>query len=237
MDPISLCLLAAGLVKNIQASCELYRSAKESFVEIKATADEVIAIGKEVHGFWGQLLAFFGSKPKPQDAKPQAAKPVAKNKKSAYVAVDETQVKVDIVKNLTEFFKLQEQLAAHIREEEEKSQTVYDPDQNLMEAALKRVMAQQEMDRLVVQIRECMVYQSPPEMGALYSEVFKMREVIAEEQEKARLKEEAKKREAAWLHRQEERNLQAKLAAVVVTFIFLLYLWLWLLLISRWGKT
>ena len=231
MDPISICLLAAGLVKQIQAGCELYKQAKESFVEIKATADEVIAIGKEVHGFWGQLLAFFGSKPKTQ-----AAKPVAKNKKSAYVAVDETQVKVDIVKNLTEFFRLQEQLAAHIREEEEKSLTVYDPDQNLMEAALKRVMAQQEMDRLVVTIRETMVYQSPPEMGALYSEVFKMRDVISDEQEKARLKQEAQKREAAWQHRQEERNLQAKLAAVVATTIFLLYLWLWLLLLSRWGK-
>ena len=231
MDPISICLLAAGLVKQIQAGCELYKQAKESFVEIKATADEVIAIGKEVHGFWGQLLAFFGSKPKPQ-----AAKPVAKNKKSAYVAVDETQVKVDLVKNLTEFFRLQEQLAAHIREEEEKSLTVYDPDQNLMEAALKRVMAQQEMDRLVVTIRETMVYQSPPEMGALYSEVFKMREVISDEQEKARLKQEAQKREAAWQLRQEERNLQAKLAAVVATSIFLLYLWLWLLFVSQLGK-
>ena len=143
---------------------------------------------------------------------------------------------MDIVKNLTEFFRLQEQLAAHIREEEEKSLTVYDPNQNLMEAALKRVMAQQEMDRLVVTIRETMVYQSPPEMGALYSEVFKMREVISEEQEKARLKQEAKKREAAWLQRQEQRNVQLKLAAVVVTSIFLLYLWLWLLLVSRWGK-
>jgi len=105
-----------------------------------------------------------------------------------------------------------------------------------MEAALKRVMAQQEMDRLVIQIRETMVYQSPPEMGALYSEVFKMREVISEEQEKARLKEEAKKRQDAWLHRQEERNLQAKLAAVVVTSMFLLYLWLWLWFVSHWGK-
>ena len=38
---------------------------------------------------------------------------------------------------LTQFFKLQEQLAAHIREEEEKSKNVYDPDANLMEAALK----------------------------------------------------------------------------------------------------
>ncbi len=231
MDPISICLLAAGLVKQIQAGCELYKQAKESFVEIKATADEVIAIGKEVRGFWSQLLAFFGSKPKAQ-----VAKPAVKSKKSAYVAVDETQVKVDIVKNLTEFFRLQEQLAAHIREEEEKSLTVYDPDQNLMEAALKRVMAQQEMDRLVVTIRETMVYQSPPEMGALYSEVFKMKDVISEEQEKARLKQEAQKREAAWQLRQEERNVQLKLAAVVATTIFLLYLWLWLLLLSRWGK-
>jgi hypothetical protein len=41
-------------------------------------------------------------------------------------------------------FKLQEQLAEHIREEEEKSKTVYDPDENLMEAALKRVMALQD---------------------------------------------------------------------------------------------
>jgi hypothetical protein len=230
VDPISICLLAAGLVKNIQAGCELFRQAQQSFVEIKQTADEVIAIGKEVQGFWNQLLKFFGGKPKQSTSKPLA------KKKSAYVAVDETQVKIDIVKNLTEFFRLQEQLAAHIREEEEKSLTVYDPNQNLMEAALKRVMAQQEMDRLVVTIRETMVYQSPPEMGALYSEVFKMREVISEEQEKARLKQEAKKRQDAWLHRQEERNLQLKLAAVVATTIFLLYLWLWLLLVSRWGK-
>jgi hypothetical protein len=200
-------------------------------VEIRATADEVIAIGREVKGFWSKLSGFFGSSPKPK-----AAKPVAKAKKSAYVAVDETQVKVDIVKNLTEFFKLQEQLAAHIREEEEKSRTVYDPDQNHMEAALKRVMAQQEMDRLVVQIRETMVYQSPPEMGALYSSVFDMKELIDEEQEQARLKQEAKKRQEVWLRKEEERNFQLKLAYLAATTIFLLYLWLWLLLLSRWGK-
>jgi hypothetical protein len=219
------------LVKNIQAGCELYKQAKESFVEIRATADEVIAIGREVQGFWSKLSGFFGSSPKPK-----AVKPVAKAKKSAYVAVDETQVKVDIVKNLTEFFKLQEQLAAHIREEEEKSRTVYDPDQNHMEAALKRVMAQQEMDRLIVQIRETMVYQSPPEMGALYSSVFDMKELIDEEQEQARLKQEAKKRQEVWLRKEEERNFQLKLAYLAATTIFLLYLWLWLLLVSRWGK-
>ena len=222
--------MAAGLVKQIQAGCDLYKQAKESFIEVKKTADDVTKIYKEVTGFWGNLRKLFGSKPKPQ-----VAKPVAK-KKETFVAVDETQVKVDIVKNLTEFFRLQEQLAAHIREEEEKSLTVYDPDQNHMEAALKRVMAQQEMDRLVVQIRECMVYQSPPEMGALYSEVFSMKDKIEEEQTQARLRQEAIKRQETWLRKEEERNLQAKLGAVVVTFIFLLYLWMWFVFVSHWGK-
>jgi uncharacterized protein YdaU (DUF1376 family) len=199
-------------------------------MEVKSTVDEAVGVYREVTGFWSNFSNFF--KPK---AKQSTPKPVAK-KKEKFVAVDETQVKVDIVKNLTEFFRLQEQLAAHIREEEEKSLTVYDPDQNHMEAALKRVMAQQEMDALVVQIRECMVYQSPPEMGALYSEVFSMKDKIDEEQTQARLKQEAIKRQEAWLRKEEERNLQAKLAAVVATFIFLLYLWMWFVFVSHWGK-
>jgi uncharacterized protein YdaU (DUF1376 family) len=199
-------------------------------MEVKSTVDEAVGVYREVTGFWSNFSNFF--KPK---AKQSTPKPVAK-KKEKFVAVDETQVKVDIVKNLTEFFRLQEQLAAHIREEEEKSLTVYDPDQNHMEAALKRVMAQQEMDALVVQIRECMVYQSPPEMGALYSEVFSMKDKIEEEQTQARLRQEAIKRQERWLRKEEERNLQAKLAAVVVTFIFLLYLWMWFVFVSHWGK-
>ena len=200
-------------------------------MEIKATVDEAVGVGKELYGFWGKLAKMLGGSPKPTS--PQ---PVAKKKKEKYVAVDETKVMADVVSQLTEFFKLQEQLAALIREEEEKSQTVYDPNANLMEAALNRVMALDQMAKLEVTIRETMVYQSPPEMGALYSKVFEMRDVISEEQEKARLKEEAKKRQDAWLHRQEERNLQAKLAAVAATSIFLLYLWSWLLFVSQWGK-
>jgi Fe2+ transport system protein B len=203
-------------------------------MEVKSTVDEAVGIAKEIGGFWSKLAKMFGASSAPV-AQGKSPKPVAK-KKEKFVAVDETQVKVDIVKNLTEFFRLQEQLAAHIREEEEKSLTVYDPDQNHMEAALKRVMAQQEMDALVVQIRECMVYQSPPEMGALYSEVFSMKDKIDEEQTQARLKQEATKRQEAWLRKEEERNLQAKLAAVVVTFIFLLYLWMWFVFVSHWGK-
>ena len=217
------------MVKNIQAGCELYKQAKESFVEIRNTANEVVAIGKEVKGIWETLLGFFGGK-----LKPQVAKSVSKAKKSDYVAVDETQVKADIVKNLTEFFKLQEQLEAHIRESEEKARTVvFADDVNLMEEALNRVLAQQEMERLVVQIRECMVYQSPPEMGALYSEVFSMRDIIAGEQEKARKKRDAE----SWLRKERERLLAEKQAYLLVASLFLLYIWMLIGLVSKIGRT
>jgi hypothetical protein len=64
-----------------------------------------------------------------------------------------------------------------------------------------------------------------------------MRGAIQEEQEKARLAKEAKERQTLWQQREKQRNLQAKLAGLLVTSIFLLYLWLWLSLLSRWRQT
>ena len=197
-------------------------------MEVKKTVDEIVSDAKQVRSFWQKL---FGT-----DSEPATTKPVAK-KTEKFVAVDETQVMADIVSQLTKLFRLEEQLATHIREEEEKSRNVYDPDANLMESALQRVMAQQQMAELIVTVRETMVYQSPPEMGALYSKVFEMREIIQEEQEQARLKQEAQQRYKLWQRREKQRSFQAKSAYLVATTIFLLYLWAWLLLLNRWGKT
>jgi hypothetical protein len=197
-------------------------------MEVKKTVDEIVSDAKQVRSFWQKL---FGT-----DPEPAPTQSVAK-KTEKFVAIDETQVMADIVTQLTKLFRLEEQLATHIREEEEKSKNVYDPDANLMEAALQRVMAQQQMAELIVTVRETMVYQSPPELGALYSKVFEMREIIQEEQEQARLKQEAQQRYKLWQRREKQRSFQAKSAYLVATTIFLLYLWAWLLLLNRWGKT
>jgi len=196
-------------------------------MEVKSSVDEAVGVANEVRGFWAKL---FGSKPE---------KPVAKEKrkKEAYVTVDETKVMSDIVSQLTTFFKLQDQLAAHLREEEERSKSVYDPDANLMEAALKRIMAQDQMAALEVEIREAMVYGAPKEMGALYSRTFETRDIIMQEQEQARLKEEAKERVRKWQRSEEKRDLREKSAYLVVTAILITYLWLWFLFVARLGKT
>jgi len=206
----------------------LYKQTKEQFVSIKKTVDDVASIGRDAKSFWGTLRKLFGGSPKPQ-----ATKFVAQAKKSEYVNVDETEVKAKIVKDLSAFFKLQQQLEEHIRDSEEKARTVvFADDVNLMEEALNRVLAQQEMERLVVQIREIMVFQAPQEMGALYSEVFSMRDIIAGEQEKARKKRDAE----VWQRKERERLLAEKQAYLLVAFLCLLYLWMLIGLVSRIGR-
>jgi len=190
-------------------------------MEIKKTVGEVVSDAKQVRSFWQKL---FGSTP--------AASPKSVAKKESYVAVDETQVMADIVTQLSNFFRLQEQLADHIREEEERSKTVYNPDANLMEAALKRVMAQDQMSLLETEIREAMVYQAPPEMGALYSKVFEMRDVIKVEQDKARKKRD----DESWQRKEGERLLRERQAYLLATFLFLLYMWLLLGLLHKIGR-
>lgn len=232
MDPISLCLLAAGICKQIQAGCDLYRECKTQFVEIKKTGEEAIAIGKEAYGFWRQLLEFFGGKPKPQQ---QQAKPVAakKKKREKFVEVDEEEILNGVVDQLIQFFHLQQQLADHIRESEEKSRTVYDPNANLFEAAIKRVRAADQMQVMVNDIRMAMTWNAPKELGALYSKVMEMREIVGAEQEAARLAQESKAKRMLWQRQQREASQRLKLGVSVLTLILILYLWSLLFVLTK----
>jgi len=219
-------------VNAIKEGCELYKQAKESFVEIKETYDEAMGDVEELKGIFSFLMTFFrekifGSKPKPIVAKPKA------KQKQKYVTVDETKIRSDVIQQLTKFFKLQEQLAEHIRQEEYKSKNVYDKNQNHMEAALLRVDALDQMAALEVTIRETMVYQSPPEMGALYSKVFDMRDVIRQEQEQARLKQEKLDRNRLWQQREDQREKEITIALVLATLFLIGYLHLWFLYLSQ----
>lgn len=217
-------------VNAIKEGCELYKQTKESFVEIKESYDEVAGDVEEIKGIVTFLITFFREKllGKPVVVTP---KPKAKQK-SKYVTVDETKVRAGVIANLTEFLTIQEKMAAIIREMEYKSSHVYDKDQNHMKAALERVDALDQMAALEVTIRETMVYQSPPEMGALYSKVFEMRDTIREEQEQARLAQEQKERAKLWQLRQQETKRKVTVYLVIATVFLAGYLHLWFLYLS-----
>jgi len=224
--------MANGCVAAIRKGCELYKDVKGTISAAQKTAKEVTAIAEEVGGFFG----FFKSKKKP------TATPVAqsKPKKAEPEVWDENKVVADLAANLGQFFKIQQQLADHIREEEEKSKNVYDPNQNIMESALNRELAKTQFEKLSKEIREIMVYQSPKELGNLYTRVNQMRVQIIEEQEQARLAQEKRIREAEWQRRKVISAIQDKAIYGVVCLIFMLYLALFFSLLVmdrkiRWG--
>lgn len=157
-------------------------------------------------------------------------------KKEKFVAVDEEQILNDVVDQLIQFFHLQEQLQAHIRESEERSRNVYDPDANLMEEALKRVRAQDQMQKLVEDIRMAMTWNAPKELGALYSKVFEMRAIVGAEQEAARLSLAAKTERKRWQRQQREASNRLKVGVSVLTLMLILYLWLWFLWLMQMRK-
>lgn len=222
--------MANGCVAAIRKGCELYKEVKGTVASAQKTAKEVQAIAKEVGGFFG----FFKKKPKPAEI-------VAPKAKKAEPEVwDEGRVVADLAANLSQFFKVQQQLADHIREEEEKSKTVYDPNQNIMESALNRELAKTQFEKLAKEIREIMVYQSPPELGNLYTRVNAMRVQIIEEQEEARLAQEQRQREAAWQRRRVISAVQDKAIYIGACIAILLYLALFFSLLVmdrkvRWG--
>jgi hypothetical protein len=224
--------MANGCVAAIRKGCELYKDVKGTISAAQKTAKEVTAIAEEVGGFFG----FFKSKKKPTDKPVEAPKP----KKAEPEVWDENKVVADLAANLGQFFKIQQQLADHIREEEEKSKNVYDPNQNIMESALNRELAKTQFEKLSKEIREIMVYQSPKELGNLYTRVNQMRVQIIEEQEQARLAQEKRIREAEWKRRKMISAIQDKAIYGVACLVFLLYLVLFFTLLVmdrkvRWG--
>ena len=224
--------MANGCVAAIRKGCELYKDVKGTISAAQKTAKEVTAIAEEVGGFFG----FFKKKKKPTDKPVDAPKP----KKAEPEVWDENKVVADLAANLGQFFKIQQQLADHIREEEEKSKNVYDPNQNIMESALNRELAKSQFEKLSKEIREIMVYQSPKELGNLYTRVNQMRVQIIEEQEQARLAQEKRIREAEWKRRKMISAIQDKAIYGVACLVFLLYLVLFFTLLVmdrkvRWG--
>jgi len=217
--------MANSCVAAIRQGATLYKQAKESFLEVKSTADEIISDARAVQSWWQKWF----SKP---------TKPVAKaKKKEKYIAYTEAQAASDIVNQLTEFFALQDQLNEYLRAEELKAE-IYDPNMTnaeLMNSAMHRILCQQQMSELEVTIREIMVYQTPG-LADLYTQTFELRGKMQEQQTKARLAQEAQDRRDAWLHRQKERSLQIKVAYLLATAFLLLYVWLWLILLNRWQK-
>lgn len=216
---------AVGFIKQ---GCALLHEGRMELEGAKKTVDQVIGDVKAIKGIFDWFLGLFKyTKP---DVKYTETKPVAKAKASVakQQSYEELELKLikDIGDNIGVLFDIQQQIANHYIELEETSKTNYDPSQNTSKKAIERVLIELQLEKLLEQVREAMVY-APPELKDLYSRFLKMYKKIEQEQEWARSEMVRKKRLARWKQEQAEIFcIEVTAGVIAVVFISLLFGWL-----------
>lgn len=237
-----LLILAGALkaVEAIQQGCELYKEYKGTVLKAKATFDEVKGIATEVTevstGIWGFIQSLFTSKSeaiKPpnhhiveekttQKVTESVTKRAVKPPPPEY---DEQIIKSELIKNLKVFFKAMIAIQKKIEAQQLRIDTEFIEPDELLDVSLDLVVAKKEMEKAQKEIREVMVYQSPPELGALYTDVVNMFGIVKEKQEITHLSAIKKKKEEVLKKHRLVTKIRQRIAWVVVMALIVMETW------------
>jgi hypothetical protein len=168
VDPLTLFMLANSAVAAVKQGCKLYK-------DIKGAAGEVKDVLKDLDDQFKKLHP--PEKPPTVEQKQQFIqeknKVVELNKKANEGQHDG--IYREIGDHLGTYYDNFYKCLAIMEEEERRAETeVYEGDASLGKRALQRVLMRKQLEQMSVDLRELMVYQSPPELGALYTEVEAM---------------------------------------------------------------
>ena len=176
MDPLTLFALANGAVSAVKAGCKLYK-------DIKGAAGEVKDVLKDLDDQFHKLF--------PPEKPPTPAQ------KNAYIEEKNRVITLNKQANANEHTGIYQEIGNHLgtyydnfykciavfEEEERRAKTeVYTGDDSIGKRALQRVLMKKQLEQMSIDLRELMVYQSPPELGALYTEVEEMMKQMGTEQ-------------------------------------------------------
>jgi hypothetical protein len=176
MDPLTLFALANGAVSAVKAGCKLYKDIKGAAGEIKDVLNDLDDQFKKLHP---------PEKPATVEQRNQYIRAknevVELNKKAESGA--HTGVYQEIGEHLGTYYDNFYKCMAVFDEEERRAETeVYTGDSSLGKRALQRVLMRKQLEQMSVDLRELMIYQCPPELGALYTEVEEMMKHMGETQ-------------------------------------------------------
>ena len=228
MDPFTLLMAAQTAVGFIKQGCALLHEGRMELEGAKKTAEQVIGDVKAIKGIFDWFIGLFVSKP----AKPTEEKPVAKAKAKAATkqqqSYEQLELKLisEIGANLGVLFDTQQEINNYYHELEESSKTNYDPTQNTSKKAIERALIELQMEKLMEQVREAMVY-APAELKDLYGRFLKMHAKIEQEQAWARSEMIRRARLARWKQEQDEiRTIEITTGVIAVMFISMFFGWL-----------
>jgi hypothetical protein len=221
-------MLAQGAVSFIKQGCNMLHEGRMELEGAKKTVDGVIDDVKAIKGIWDWVVGLF-KYTVPENKYTVPPKSVAQKKTAAkQQSYEELELKLisEIGANLGVLFDTQQAINNHYHELEEASKTNYDPTQNTSKKAIERALIELQMEKLMEQTREAMVY-APPELKDLYTRFLKMHAKIEQEQEWARAEMIRRVRAARWAKEREEIWLIELTSGIIATvFISLFFGWM-----------
>ena len=174
MDPFTLFALANGAVAAVKKGCQLYKDIKSATGDVKAVLKDLDDQFNKKH-------------PPDKPASPAAVKQLAEEKTRVKElnkqSEDTSNIYVEIGDYLGQYYDAYFKCLAVLEEEERRSKTeVYTGGASLAKRALQRVLMKKQLEQMGKELRELMIYQSPPELGALYTEVESMTKELGAQQ-------------------------------------------------------
>jgi hypothetical protein len=227
LDPITI----AAAYKACTTAIDLAKKGVDLYKQIKNTGNDVSGVLKDLKEQYHKIVD-----PSPEQKK-QYNEEVKKVQEVAKAVPDD--VLSDIWNNLGAFIDQYEALMKIYIQSEAESKEVYRGELSLGRRALERIRLESKLNDMLAQVREQMVYNTPPELGSVWSRFEKAWTDIQNEQSDALAIETRKLQAARWQRRKAINRLKARLiyvGAVVFTVMWATGL-LWLVTKSAIQRT
>ena len=162
-------MMASSAVSAVKRGCQLYK-------DIKSAAGDVSEVLKDID------KQFAGRKVSKEQAKKIEEK---REQVKAVANTDPNDVISNIGNQLGDFFDAFDKIEQLFYEEERHAMEVYEGEDSVSKRALQRVLIRSRLQLMEQEIRELMIYHSPPELKDLWSRFEVMRAQIGQEQKRA----------------------------------------------------
>jgi hypothetical protein len=135
---------------------------------------------------------------------------------------DPNDVFTDIGNQLGALMDAYDSISKLFLKEQLEAKQVYRGEESIGRRALKRILITSRLDAMLAEIRETMVYRSPPELSGLWGKFEEMWQRIVKEQEEAHAEELRLAQIASWRRRKRIAEIKSKVAWVsAVVFVVL----------------
>lgn len=215
IDPITI----AAAYKACTTAIDLAKKGVDLYKQIKSTSGDVSDVLKDLKEQYHKIVD-----PSPEQKK-QYNEEVKRVQEVAKAVPDD--VLNDIWSNLGTFIDQYEALVKIYVQSEAAAKEVYKGDLSLGRRALERIRLESKLNDMLAQVREQMVYNTPPELGSVWSRFEKAWADIQNEQADALAIETRKIQAARWQRRQQINRVKSQLAwigAVVLTILWAIML-------------